>query len=101
MRDGNCTVLTALVLRMRSRFCKTVTAACGTTSNRRGIPGNSDLGRFPPLDSVYSTMHSGCYVGYQKTIATQAGDVREYRAHGENSRCRLASGDVPLWLSEQ
>jgi putative transposase len=34
-RDANCTVLTACVLRVRSRACSTGTAACRTTPNRR------------------------------------------------------------------
>jgi hypothetical protein len=34
-RDANCTVLTARVLRVRSRVCSIGTTACRTTPNRR------------------------------------------------------------------
>jgi hypothetical protein len=46
-------------------------------------------------------MHIGGYVSYWKTIATQADDVAESRAHTRTSVAGCLSGDAPLWLSER
>ena len=45
--------------------------------------------------------HTGRYVRCEKTIATQAGDVAESRAHTKASVAGCLSRDVPLWLSER
>ena len=48
MWDADSTVLTAYVLRLKLRVCRTVPAACRTTSNRKGISKSTDFRRFFP-----------------------------------------------------
>jgi hypothetical protein len=65
MRDAKFIMLTAYVLRVRSLVCRTGTAACRTTSNRRRMLKNPDLRRFlPRLTLVVWNMHTGWYVSY-------------------------------------
>jgi TetR/AcrR family transcriptional repressor of nem operon len=45
MRDADWTVLTAQVARVMLRVCKTVTASCSTTSNRRRVLKSPDFRR--------------------------------------------------------
>jgi hypothetical protein len=59
MRDANCTGLMASILRARLRFCKTVTAAGGTVSNRSDFPKVCIFG--VSLDHVYRMIQTSWY----------------------------------------